>query len=139
MAYMNQERKNRIAGLLKEALKSEGIKYTLSVRNLSTIVMKISAAPIDFIRNSRETRKVTPRFDVYGVPIVDTREYLDVNPHWVLSEAFSGKALEVMEKILKALNDGNWDRSDSQSDYFDVGWYIDIKVGDWNKPFKVLA
>lgn len=139
MAYMNQERKSRIAGLLKEALKGEGIKYTLSVRNLSTIVMKVTAAPIDFIQNSRETRKIHPRFDIHGVPIVDTREYLDVNPYWDMAESFSGKALEVLRKILSCLNDGNHDRSDISSDYFDVGWYVDVKIGDYNKPFKVLS
>ena len=139
MAYMNQERKARISGLLKEALKGEGMKYTISVRNFSTIVMKISAAPIDFIQNSRETRKITPRFDVHGVPIVDTREYLDVNPYWNLSEAFSGKALDVVKKCLTCLNDGNHDRSDSQSDYFDVGWYVDLRIGEYDKPFKVIA
>jgi hypothetical protein len=37
------------------------------------------------------------------------------------------------------LNTGNHDNSDSQTDYFDVGWYVDVKVGKWNKPYIVEA
>jgi hypothetical protein len=25
------------------------------------------------------------------------------------------------------------------TDYFDVGWYIDINVGKWNKPYQFEA
>jgi hypothetical protein len=34
---------------------------------------------------------------------------------------------------------GNHDRSDSMTDYFDVGWYISINVGKWNKPYEMTA
>jgi hypothetical protein len=33
---------------------------------------------------------------------------------------------------------GNHDRSDIQSDYFDVGWYVDINIGRWNKPYALV-
>jgi len=32
---------------------------------------------------------------------------------------------------------GNHDRSDIQSDYFDVGWYKSVNIGKWNKPYEV--
>lgn len=31
----------------------------------------------------------------------------------------------------------NHNRSDSQTDYFDVGHYTSINLGSWNKPFVV--
>jgi hypothetical protein len=34
---------------------------------------------------------------------------------------------------------GNHDRSDIQSDYFDVGWYVDVNIGSWNRPYEVEA
>jgi hypothetical protein len=34
---------------------------------------------------------------------------------------------------------GNHDRSDSQTDYFDVGWYIEIQFGQWDKPHRTLV
>jgi hypothetical protein len=36
------------------------------------------------------------------------------------------------------MNTGNWDESDIQTDYFNVGWYVDVKIGSWQKPYKVL-
>ena len=35
--------------------------------------------------------------------------------------------------------EGNFDNSDPQSDYFSVGWYTDINVGKWNKPYVMEA
>jgi hypothetical protein len=42
-----------------------------------------------------------------------------------------------MEKIAKALNTGNFNNSDSQSDYFHVGFYSSLHLGRWDKPFVV--
>jgi hypothetical protein len=39
------------------------------------------------------------------------------------------------QAVIDAMNDGNHDNSDIQSDYFDVGWYTHINVGRWNKPY----
>jgi len=43
--------------------------------------------------------------------------------------------LQTMRAIIKALNLDNYDRSDSMTDYFDVGHYVNINIGRWNKPF----
>jgi hypothetical protein len=34
------------------------------------------------------------------------------------------------------MNNGNWNNSRIEVDYFDVGWYIDVNIGKWNKPYK---
>jgi hypothetical protein len=59
---------------------------------------------------------------------------IQVNTYW-FQDHFSGKAKKFLAEVMKALNEGNHDRSDSQSDYFDVGWYVYINIGKWNKPF----
>ena len=51
---------------------------------------------------------------------------------------FSGKALELLKKIIPTMNGGNHDRSDIQSDYFDVGWYVDVSIGEFKKPYQVV-
>jgi hypothetical protein len=28
-----------------------------------------------------------------------------------------------------------YDRSDVQTDYFDTAYYMDVNVGQWNKPY----
>jgi hypothetical protein len=49
MAYMNQTKKATIASKVKPILAKYGMKGSLSVRNHSTIVLKLTAGPIDFI------------------------------------------------------------------------------------------
>jgi hypothetical protein len=36
---------------------------------------------------------------------------------------------------VRALNCDNYDNSDSMTDYFDVGHYVDLNIGKWDKPF----
>ncbi len=31
-----------------------------------------------------------------------------------------------------------YDNSDIMTDYFDVAWYVDINIGKWNKPYKLV-
>jgi hypothetical protein len=61
-----------------------------------------------------------------------------VNPYHYGSH-FTGKALQFLKEVLTAMNKGNWDKSDIQSDYFNVGWYVDVNIGKWNKPYVVTA
>ena len=57
--------------------------------------------------------------------------------HYYLDTAYTGELLATFEAIRDAMNTDNHDRSDTQSDYFDVGHYIAINVGKWDKPFIV--
>lgn len=127
VAYMSQEKKAVIAGELKKVM-PKGWKYTLAVRHHSTIVLTIKSAPVDLLaaiaRPSESTRV--------------NSTYADVN-HYHLDKEFSGDLLKTFEEIKAALNIGNWDRSDLQTDYFDVGHYVDINIGRWNKPFEVTG
>ena len=134
MAWMNQERKSLIAAELKKVMPKDW-KYTLGVHHHSTLTLTISAAPVDIIgiRNAMVAEAWTRRGDTF-TPDTD---YCDVN-HYHLEGQFSGKLLTIFESICAALNDGNHDRSDIQTDYFDVGWYVSIHIGRWNKPFVVL-
>ena len=48
-------------------------------------------------------------------------------------------SLETMQSIVRALNAGNHDRSDIMTDYFDVGWYVSVKIGhSCDKPFRYV-
>ena len=117
MAYMSQDNKKSLAPKIKEICKKYGIKATLGVRHHSTLVLNIKEGIIDFDLNDRE--------------------YLQVNVYHYKSR-FKGKALEFMSELIPAMNIGNHDNSDVMSDYFDVGWYVDINIGQWDKPYKLL-
>lgn len=113
MAYYNQEMKRAAAPKIKALLKEYDLKGSLSVRHHMSVVLTITSGPIDFDLD---------------------RGYAQVNVYW-LREHYTGKALEFLEKAYEILMQGNHNNSDIQSDYFDVGWYVDINVGRWDKPY----
>lgn len=126
MAYVSQKLKSEIAPVVKAVLKKYGAKGTLSVRNHSALVLTITSGKIDFIANAKAN---------------DSHfrdNYIDVNPYHYGSH-FTGKALQFLKEVLAALNKGNWDKSEPQIDYFNRGWYVDVNIGKWNKPYVVTA
>lgn len=131
MAYMSQEKKAKIAPTVKSILKKYNIKGSLAVRNHSTLVLNIKSGPIDFIGNYNSTVSRQPGGFRNGSPAVNS---IQVNPYWY-HDHFSGEALAFLSEVIPAMNDGNHDSSDIQTDYFDVGWYSDINIGQWNKPY----
>lgn len=134
MAHMNQEKKARIAAQIKPILKRYGVKGTLAVDNHSTLVLNIKSGTLDFIKNYNETTERRPGGFQNSSP---AEKHISVNPYWY-NDHFGDKVIKTFFKeVFKALNDGNHDRSDSQTDYFDVGWYVRLNVGKWNKPYIV--
>ena len=130
MAWMNQEKKAALAPAIKAICKKYGVKASLAVHNHSTLVLNIKSGKIDFIDNYNTT--VGARYRQCE------SAYMQVNPYWY-HEHFDGAALAFLSEVIPAMNVGNHDRSDIQSDYFDVGWYIDVNVGRWNKPYLLTA
>jgi len=140
MAYMNQEKKAKLAPTIKAVCQKYGVKASLAVKNHSTLVINVKSGYIDFIKNFIETDKSKP----YGkhmseehVAYLRVNRSLDVNPYW-FKEHFTGKAKAFLTELFSAANAGNHDNSDIQSDYFDVGWYVDVNIGKWNKPYEVV-
>ena len=135
MAHMNQEKKARLAPAIKAICKKYGVKASIAVRHHSTLVLNIKSGPIDFIRNFNDLAQVRWREPWAFTP---AKNYIDVNPYWY-QEHFEGVALSFLSELIPAMNDGNHDRSDIQTDYFDVGWYIDVNIGKWDKPYEFVA
>ena len=137
--YMSQERKQSLTPAIKAVLKKYGVKASIAVRNHSTLVVNIKSGSIDFIENFIQTdasvlhgRKMAQE----QIDYIRKNKSLDVNPYWY-KEHFSGKAKAFLMELLPAMNAGNHNNSDIQSDYFDVGWYVDVNIGKWNKPYIV--
>lgn len=131
MAYMSQENKKQIAPVVKAICKKYGVKATMAVRHHSTLVLNIKSGKIDFIGNYNETVN-TMRGDRKA------EGNIDVNPYWY-HDHFSGVAKDFLKEIFGAMNQGNWDKSDIQTDYFNVGWYVDVNVGSWDKSYELTV
>jgi hypothetical protein len=137
MAYFNQERKQERAPVIKAILKKYGVKGSLAVRNHMTFVLNIKSGSIDFIENYIKTDADKPygnKMSSDQVEYIRKNRALDVNTYWY-QEHYSGKAKSFLKEILVAMNGGNHDNSDVQTDYFDVGWYVDVNIGSWDKPY----
>ncbi len=141
MAYVSQERKQSLAPAIKAVMKKHGVKGTLAVRNHSTLVLNIKSGKIDFIENFITTDSNVMhgrKMDQNTIDYIRKNQALDVNVYWY-KEHFSGKALSFLKEVLPLMNKGNHDNSDIQTDYFDVGWYVDVNIGRWNKPYVLEA
>ncbi len=115
MAYMNQDKKRELAPAVKKVLKKYGVKGTLAVRHHSTLVVNLKSGKVNF-----------------GI------DRAQVNPYWI-KEHWEGDAQSFLMELKDAMMTGNHDRSDIQTDLVDVGWYIDINIGKWDKPYQVEA
>lgn len=135
MAYMNQDNKKKIVAMAKPILKKYGIKATFAVRNHSTLVCNIKSGKIDFIGNAEAVERsdcyISPNF-THNKP--EPKTYIDVNVYHY-HKHFSGDAKAFLGELISVMNMGNYDNSDIQTDYFDVGWYVDVNIGKWDKPY----
>lgn len=136
MAYVSQELKAKLAPTIKAICKKYGVKASLAVRHHSTLALNIKEGSIDFIGNYNDT--IADRDPTGNRHINTASKYIQVNTYWY-HEHFSGKAKKFLEEVITAMNNGNHDRSDIQTDYFDVGWYVDVNVGRWDKPYQFTA
>jgi len=123
MAYISQEDKKSKAPAIKAILKKYGLKGSLSIHHYSTLVLTIRSGKIDFESNYlRNTGQESFHYQV--------------NPYHI-RHSYNGEAAKALEELNSAMNVGNHDNSDIQTDYFDVGWYITIDIGRWDKPYKL--
>jgi hypothetical protein len=118
MAYMSQEKKKALAPAIKNICFNYGIKATLAVGDHSTLVLNIKSGALDFKKDS------------VGEFWYQVNEY-HIDKH------FKGVSRKFLNEVLAAMNVGNYDKSDIQTDYFCVGWYVSINIGNSQKPYEV--
>ena len=125
MAYINQEDKKRLAPKIKAVLKKYGVKGTISISHHSNLVVRLKEGKVDLYGE-----KVDPN-NWCGSHGSDS-----VNTYWI-NDQHTGQSQVFLNELKAAMNDGNWDKSDVMTDYFNVGWYSDIVVGNnsANKPY----
>jgi hypothetical protein len=138
MAYIDQTKKQSLAPGIKAVLKKYGMKGTLGIRHHSTLVVNVSQGPLDIISNMYEIALTRPDSH-YAREKAPKPTQLQVNEHWI-EENYSGKAREFLRELKAAMKGPDWrDNSDIQTDHFDISWYLDINIGQWNRPFLCTA
>lgn len=130
MAYISQDEKKVLAVEIKSVLKKYGMKATIGVSNHSTLVVNIKSGSLDIIGNWFEKQTERHNADQFDKP-----EYIQVNEFWIDNQ-YTGKVKDFLNELVSAMKGENWfDRSDLQSDYFNVKHYTNINVGKWSSPY----
>ena len=121
MAYIKSEQVKEMRNKIKELFPSKnGWKFSIVRLDYSCLSVKILRAPVDLAYNKAEGNK-----------------HFNVN-HYHLDRYEKDEVREVFEKITNICMQGNFDNSDSMTDYFHVGWYFSLSVGEWNKDFEFI-
>ena len=134
---MSPEKKAKIAPKIKAILAKYKVKGSLAVRNHMTLCLNLKSGSIDFIANSNKVCG-NSHYQVARGFKPSTSGYDQVNPYH-FKDHYDGKALAFMQEVFAAMNEGNHDHSDIQSDYFNVGWYVDVNIGKWDKQYILEA
>ena len=132
MAYMSQDRKKELAPAIRAWCKAYRVKASIAVRNHSTLVVNIKSGKLPLCENYFQTKLNSAS----GTDMPFAPDYIQVNPYWA-HEHFTGDCKDFIVGLLERMNRGNHDNSDIMTDYFDVGWYVDVNIGSWNKPYEV--
>jgi hypothetical protein len=133
MAYVSQELKKSLAPAIKAICKKYGVKATLAVQNHSTLCLNVKSGVIDFIGNSNEVCG-NDHYQVSRGFTPNKSGYDNVNVYHYKNH-YSGAALKFLSEVISLMNKGNHDNSDIMTDYFDVGWYVDVNIGRWDRPY----
>jgi len=135
MAYINAEETKVKRDKLKQAFP----KFKFSVRNDNHLSINVSilSGPLELPYH------VTDKYrNPFEVSQVDGRG-CSINQYWyqehysIDHHPLNAQWLPVLQGILGILYEGNHDNSEPQTDYFDVGWYVNLELGHWNKPYEV--
>jgi hypothetical protein len=134
MAYMSQDQKKTLAPGIKGVLTKYGMKGTTAVRNHCTLVVNVTEGPLDLIgnANAKSEERCEP-----GERRVVHKDYIRVS-NYHARDQFSDECQAFVLELLEACNVGNWDKSDLQADYHNVGWYVDINIGRYDWPYTLL-
>lgn len=142
MAFVSQEDKKNLSPAIKAVLKKYGMKGTIAVRHHSTLVVNIKSGDLDILGAWKKAALASNRNDFYDPHDVERLNHvlkathIDVNTYWI-DDSYADEKVVAFLNELKAAMEGPefFNNDDSMTDYFHRSHYIDINIGQWNKPY----
>ena len=125
MSYISTEDVKKI----RVALKNEfGKKLKFGVRKSAgghSVGVTIKSGTVDFSDIMRKN---------------NFYDQVQVNQYHLQNYGVHKSLFEKIVEIIKTAPSKKWyNNSDAMIDYFDVAFYFDLNVGDWNNPYKKVA
>lgn len=144
MAYMSQDKKKSMSPNIKSVLKKYGMKGSIAVCNHSTLVVNLKEGALDLIAAANKYNDKVCEWRGWARHVIGGN--FQVNPYHEVAhmeEIGETKIASFYDELLAAMHGvgskySNHDNSDIQTDYFDVGWYVDINVGSYKKNYEVV-
>ncbi len=122
MAYISTEKVKNIRNQLKKEVPN--LKFSVRRFHCCSVKIVIKSGVIDFFSNYN----VKQNSDIDNYIIVNRYNY---------ERYFSDEnILNTLKKINEiAYSQGWYDNSEVMIDYFDTAYYVNIQIGDWDKPY----
>ena len=131
MAFISQQDKKTLAPAIKAVFKKYGLKGTIAIKNHMTLCANVSAGRLDLLGAAA------------AVSSLRSNGYYQANAYRPTNQKYKDINIDIFnfyEELKKAMRGSIWfDKSDIMTDYFHTAYFIDINIGQWNKPYKLLA
>ncbi len=129
-----------IAKEIRKQLKKEFPRCKFSVRierysGGQSLYVSLMSAPFEAFTSDMDANGNPRSGDYAQLNYYQLRQEPDeyiCNGNYITKEAW-----DTMVRVDEIQKGYNWDNSDLQTDYFDVNFYFNPSVGQWNKPFQV--
>lgn len=134
MAYITKVEVQEMKQKLKVLLDSYGIKFTIKGSNSSTVTVILRE--YDDKKNKKETLDFGWLFDKERNK--GWVGHTDINRYWYETNFDDPAMKSFFKQIFAIMLEKHWDESDSMTDYFHCAYYADLKIGVWDKAFKIV-
>lgn len=136
MAYFSQEMKANVVYRLKTLYPDW--KFGVKVLHHSKVSVTVLKADFDFIQEMASVLEEDNKNELISDGYTEINEY-----HYERHYEDNSKVVEHLTNIFNCINlmgdkEENYDYSDMQSDYFNVGFYKSLKIGTYDKPFEYV-
>lgn len=79
-------------------------------------------------------------FDPFSNDNFRDEGYLQINRFYINDDSrINEQAKKVLNRVVEIANARNWDNSDPMTDYFDVNYYLHIRIGKWDKKYEITT
>lgn len=135
MANVSKADKAKIVAAVKEVM-PKNWKASFAVRDDSFIVMTVKNTPftLEDIFGKEKCEALDERHYFNGVV-----GHVEVNHRYLDNSIKNKEVLDVLKKVVVALNKDNYSNSDCYTDYHDVGHGVELQFGSYKNPYVAKA
>ena len=142
MAYVSKETKAKLSPAIKAVLKKYKMKGTIAVRHHTMLVVNIKEGELDILGAMKNAALKSAHWDHSNVHDVENLNYTlsathtNVNEYWIDKNYACPVVVAFLTELKEAMyGEDYFDKTDIMSDYFHCSHYINIKVGQYDKPY----